>query len=56
MILSMVRQEGTKNGHGSSRLHEIDEEWAGLRRKSVILEEGIRKMKIGIAQTGYTNL
>lgn len=67
VILSMVRRDGTKKTDGiwllqeairsgSRRLPEIDEEWARLRRKSVMLDEEIRKMKVGIAQPGRVNL
>jgi len=35
---------------GSLRLRELDEEWTWLRRKSMMLDEEIRKLKIGVVQ------
>jgi len=38
------------------RLRELEEEGARLRRKSVRLDEEISKIKIRLAQTGYTKM
>ena len=42
--------------HESLKLRELDEEWSRLRRKSVILDEEIRKLNTGGAQMDRAEL
>lgn len=51
-----IRQLQEAIQRGSLKLHELDEEWARLRNKSVTLEKEIRKLEIEVTQASCEKL